>query len=318
MPSSAEVEGVTITHPDRVIYADAGVTKLEVAQYFHRVAGRLLPHVEGRPLSVVRCPTGLDAPARAHGIPQNGGRGPRGGTACFFQKHANATTPRAIGRVPIREAGKMVNYLSIDDERGLLSLAQFGVLELHPWGARADRPDAPDRMFFDLDPGEGVDWKAIVHAAKAVRERLEARDLVSFVKTTGGKGLHVVVPLAPRHDWEEVRAFSRGIAEAMAKEEPDRYVATMALRLRPGKIFIDYLRNARGATAVAAYSTRARPGATVSLPIAWNEVDKIRPDAFDLRNLPKRLSRREPWADFFDLRQKLPRRAPPAARAAAR
>jgi bifunctional non-homologous end joining protein LigD len=314
MPSSADVEGVSITHPDRIVYADVGVTKLEVAQFYHQVAARLLPHAAGRPLSVVRCPLGLDAPAIAHGIHQN--RGARGDSACFFQKHANATTPRAIGRVPIREAGKMANYLSIDDERGLLSLAQFGVLELHPWGARADRPDSPDRMIFDLDPGAGVGWKDVVRAAKAVRERLDSFELASFVKTTGGKGLHVVVPLARRHDWDDVRDFSRALAEAMARDEPDRYVSTMALRLRPGKIFVDYLRNGRGATAVAAYSTRARPGATVAVPITWDELDKIRPDAFNVRNLGRRLSQRDPWTEFFELGQKLPRPVSRRARVA--
>jgi bifunctional non-homologous end joining protein LigD len=308
MPASVDVGGVSITHPERVVYGDVGITKLELAQYFEAIAARILPHVAGRPLSIVRCPAGLDGGAVAHGVHQTG-RGGRGDTDCFYQKHGHGTTPRAIRRVPIREAGKMAEYLAIDDERGLLTLIQFGALELHPWGARADRPDAPDRMIFDLDPGPGVDWASVVRAARVVRKRLAELDLLSFVKTSAGKGLHVVVPLSRRHDWEDVRDLSHIIAAAMARAEPDRYVATMAKSRRTGKIFIDYLRNGRGATAVAAYSTRARPGAPVSTPVAWDELDDIRSDSFGVRTLSDRLKKRtrDPWRDFFTLRQRLMR-----------
>jgi bifunctional non-homologous end joining protein LigD len=316
MPSSADVEGVAITHPDRVVYADVGITKLELAEFYHHIADRLLPHVEGRPLSVVRCPAGLDKGEPTHAVHQS--RGGRGDARCFFQKHGNANTPRGIGRVPIREAGKLAEYLCIDDERGLLTLVQFGTLELHPWGARADRPDAPDRMIFDLDPGPGVEWPAVVRAARDVRARLERLDLTSFVKTTGGKGLHVVVPLARRHSWNDVRDVSHAMAEAMTRDEPDRYVSSMSLHLRPGKIFVDYLRNGRGATAVAAYSTRARKGATVALPLSWDELDRVDPASFDVRSVRKRLSgrARDPWRSFFELRQRLARGASRAVSAA--
>jgi bifunctional non-homologous end joining protein LigD len=308
MPSSSIVGGVEITHPDRVVYGDVGITKLELAQFYELIAPRVLPHVEGRPLSIIRCPVGLDAGALVHGVHQSG-RGARGDTHCFFQKHAHASTPRAIRRVPIRESDQSSEYLAVDDERGLLTLVQFGAMELHPWGARADRPDAPDRIIFDLDPGPAVNWAAVVRAARSVRERLTRLDLVSFVKTTGGKGLHVVVPLERRHDWPEVREFSRSFAETMARDEPERYVASMALRLRTGKIFVDYLRNGRGATAVAAYSTRARATAPVSMPVAWEELDRIQSDSFGVRNLPERLARkaRDPWQDFFTVRQRLRR-----------
>jgi bifunctional non-homologous end joining protein LigD len=316
MPSSTDVEGVAISHPDRVVYADVGITKIEVAEFYHQISERILPHIAGRPLSVVRCPAGLDKGEPARAVHQN--RGGRGDSRCFFQKHGNANTPRAIGRVPIREAGKLADYLSIDDERGLLTLVQFGALELHPWGARADRPDAPDRMIFDLDPGPGVDWAAVVRAARDVRARMERLDLASFVKTTGGKGLHVVVPLARRHEWSDVRDVSRAVAEAMTRDEPDRYVATMALHLRPGKIFVDYLRNGRGATAVAAYSTRARPHATVAMPIPWDDLERIQPGSFDIRSVRERLSGRwrDPWRGFFELRQRLTRGASRAVSAA--
>ncbi|HEY3595305.1 MAG TPA: non-homologous end-joining DNA ligase [Polyangiaceae bacterium] len=312
MPSSAEVAGVAITHPDRVVYGEPGITKLELAEFYHQLSARILPHVEGRPLSVVRCPGGLEVGEPTRAVHQS--RGGRGDAKCFFQKHGNANTPGTIGRVPIREAGKLAQYLSIDDEKGLITLIQFGAMELHPWGARADKPDAPDRMIFDLDPGPGVDWRAVVKAALAVKTRLERLELESFVKTTGGKGLHVVVPLARRHDWSEVRDVSRAIAEAMAREEPERYVAQMALHLRPGKIFVDYLRNARGATAVAAYSTRARPGATVAMPFSWDEIDRIDPASFNVRTLARRWARaRDPWKGFFQSTQRLPRGAMRAA-----
>jgi bifunctional non-homologous end joining protein LigD len=184
-----------------------------------------------------------------------------------------------------------------------VALVQYGTLELHPWGACASKQDNPDRMFLDLDPGPGVSWSAVSEAALAVRELLEEVELRSFLKTTGGKGMHVVVPLNGRNTWDEIKTFSAAVAARLVQREPEKYVATMMKRVRQGKIFIDYLRNARGSTAVAPYSTRARPGAPVSTPVAWNEVEHVRGDTFHLRNFSRRLRRRDPWEGFAECKQ---------------
>ncbi|HUG62053.1 MAG TPA: non-homologous end-joining DNA ligase, partial [Methylomirabilota bacterium] len=205
--------------------------------------------------------------------------------------------------------------LSIDDEAGLLALVQAGVLEIHPWGSTLADPERPDRVVFDLDPDEGLDWTAVVDAAVAVRGRLQALGLVSFLKTTGGKGLHVVAPLRPKASWDAVKAFALSVAEAMARDEPDRFTATVSKRARTGRIYVDYLRNGRGATAVAAYSTRARPRAPVSTPLAWDELSAdLRPNHFTVETLPTRLRHlgADPWAGLADVDQTAP--APPRRR----
>jgi bifunctional non-homologous end joining protein LigD len=197
----------------------------------------------------------------------------------------------------------------VDELRGLISLVQAGVVEIHPWGSTFDHLEHPDRLIFDLDPGEDVPWTAVTETARDVRDRLTARGLQSFVKTSGGKGLHVVVPVEPEATWDQVKTFTKTIADAMAKERPDRYVATIAKRARSARIFIDYLRNGRGATAVAAYSTRASPRASVSTPIDWDELSPgLRSDHFTVGNLPHRLSslKQDPWRGIFKLRQRLP------------
>jgi bifunctional non-homologous end joining protein LigD len=297
------VAGVGITHPDRVLYPDAGVTKLELALHYEAMADRILPHIVGRPLSIVRCPEGLDRAAVAQGIHQTM-PGPRE-TKCFFQKHTSRTLGEGVRTVRVPEKNGMADYLAIDDVKGLVTLVQFGTLEIHPWGSLAEAPDRPDRMFFDLDPGPSTEWQAVVEGARAIRQILDGVELRSFVKTTGGKGLHVVVPLRAESSWEEVKAFSAGVAARLVDREPDKYVLTMAKRVRDGKVFLDYFRNSRGATAVAPYSTRARPGAPVSTPIGWAELERVRGDTFDLRNLPRRLGRqrRDPWEGFAQCRQ---------------
>jgi bifunctional non-homologous end joining protein LigD len=293
----ASVLGTEISHPDRVLYPDAGITKLELARYYESVADLILPHVVGRPLSIVRCPDGLDAGAAIEGVHQTF-RGPRP-TKCFFQKHTSRTTSASIRSVRVPERDGPADYLAIDGAEGLVALVQFGTLEIHPWGARATKPDRPDRMFFDLDPGPGANWDRVVEAAVAVRELLDECELPSFLKTTGGKGMHVVVPLAGRNTWDDIKAFSSALAARLVERKPDKYVATMVKRAREGKVFIDYLRNVRGSTAVAPYSTRARPGAPVSTPIAWRELETVRGDTFHVRNLPQRLGRRQdPWKGF--------------------
>ncbi len=275
-----------LTHPDRLFWPEAGITKQGLADFYAGIADFILPHVTGRPLALVRCPSGV-------------------GADCFFQKHAFAGMSEAVKR---RKVGDE-EVLYIEDLDGLIALVQAGVLEIHPWGARIDDPDRPDRLVFDLDPDEGLAFSAVVEAAAAVRDRLAAEGLVSFLKTTGGKGLHVVVPLAPKADWTAAKAFALSIASGMAADQPDRYTDALPLKARKGRIFVDYLRNARGATAVAAYSTRARARPTVATPLGWDELTpSLGPAHFTVETLPARLRHMtaDPWADLPTVDQALP------------
>jgi bifunctional non-homologous end joining protein LigD len=238
-------------------------------------------------LSLLRCPSGT-------------------GAKCFFAKHPWQGLDGSVGRVDVGEKEPM---MVIDDLSGLLNMVQAGVVEIHPWGSRVAHLEEPDRLIFDLDPGEGVPWSATIAAAKEVRDRLTDLGLASFLKTSGGKGLHVVVPLAPRAGWEEAKAFTERVANEMAKEHPDKYIATLSKRARSGRIFIDYLRNGRGSTAVAAYSTRSHPQATVSTPIDWDEISEgLKADHYTVDNIGHRLRflKRDPWDGFFKLKQTLP------------
>ena len=285
------VAGIPITHADRVVYPQQGITKGAVAEYYAAVAEHILPHLRGRPASLVRCPDGL-----AH--------------ECFYQKHPGAWAPARLRRVRIREKSKMDDYLVVEDAAGLVSLIQMGVLELHTWNARADRLEAPDRLVFDLDPGPAVPWAAVRTAARLVQKALAARHLESFVKTTGGKGLHVVAPIEPGPTWVTCADFASHVTDELVAETPAAFTATMAKAARPGKIFIDHFRNQRGATSVAAYSTRARPGAPVSTPITWQELDSVPAgDYFTIDSVLRRVAerRRDPWAAYETVRQTLPR-----------
>jgi bifunctional non-homologous end joining protein LigD len=281
--------GVSISSPERVIDAPSGVTKGELVAYFDRVADRLLPYAKGRPLALVRCPNG-----RAGG--------------CFFQKKKTAGMGSAIRRVR-SEAGD--ELLVIDSAEGLIALAQMNTIELHAWGSRESDLEHPDWIVFDFDPDEALPFAQVRDAARSMRARLEALGLESFLKTTGGKGLHVVVPIRPRHDWELVKAFSKRLAERHAEGARGRYVTTMSKRARQGRIFIDYLRNGRGSTAILPYSPRARDGVTVAVPIAWEALDDITPGAFHLRNVTSWLvpPGEDPWRGFFSVRQSIPRKA---------
>jgi bifunctional non-homologous end joining protein LigD len=277
-----------LTHPERILWADAGITKQGLADFYAAIAKWILPHVTGRVLSLVRCPSGV-------------------GKDCFYAKHPWQGTSSALRRVDVGEKEPM---LAIDDLEGLIALVQSGVLEIHPWGSQVETLEKPDRIIFDLDPGPGVTWQGVIDAALDVRKRLEKLKLKSFVKTTGGKGLHVVAPLAPQDDWDTVKQFTRVFAEKMAEENPDLYVAKATKTSRHGRIFVDYLRNGRGATAVAAYSTRARPGAAVSTPLTWSELTPaIGPSHFTVDNLSQRLEHlsADPWAEMAKIKQKLPR-----------
>jgi bifunctional non-homologous end joining protein LigD len=271
-----------LTHSDRLYWPDVGVTKEDLADYYAGIWHKIAPHIVGRPLALLRCPDGI-----------NGDR--------FFQKHVWKGINPAI--VPVRDpktrAGKPL--VSIRNVDGLIGLVQAATLEIHPWGSTVTDWERPDRIVIDLDPGEGVSWTDVVAAAREVRARLEETGLAAFVKTTGGKGLHVVSPLKRKADWPAAKAFAKSLAQAMAADTPQRYVATISKAKRRGRILIDYLRNQRGATAIAPYSTRARPGAPVSMPLAWRE---LRPNLgsshFTVMNAPKRLRSQasDPWADF--------------------
>jgi bifunctional non-homologous end joining protein LigD len=284
-----KIAGVRLTNPGRVLYPEEGLTKRDLAEYYERIADWILPYVVARPLTLVRCPEGHMA-------------------ECFFQKHLTGTMPDSLHGVDIKEKGKKEEYVGISDLAGLISLVQMGTLELHPWPAREDNVERPDFFVFDLDPGEGTGWKDVIHGALELRERLERVGLKTFLRTSGGKGLHVVVPIERRTTWEDFKQFAKNVADTMTREAPDRYIATLSKAKRRGKIFVDYLRNQRGATAIASYSTRRRSGAPVATPIAWDELSaKTRPDMFNIKNLPKRLDKlkNDPWADFFTTRQSI-------------
>jgi bifunctional non-homologous end joining protein LigD len=280
--TDADLAQVLVTNPDRVMFGAGGPTKLELVLYYARVGDWMLPELVNRPVSLVRCPSGKSAD-------------------CFFQRHAMTGMPEMIRTIPLREEGskKRADYLYIEDARGLLALAQFGAVEFHSWGCRIDQPERPDRMVFDLDPDEGLPWREVVSAAHHIADLLRGLGLVPFLKTTGGKGLHVVVPIARRQGWPEVRRFCEAFARQQAEQAPRRFTANMAKRERRGRIYLDYLRNARSATAVAAYSLRARPGVPASVPLAWDELSAI-DDPADLNyaTVPQRLEAgvADPWA----------------------
>jgi bifunctional non-homologous end joining protein LigD len=272
-----------------VLYPEQGITKLALARYYAALRDWIFPELRSRPLSLVRCPEGESG-------------------ACFYQKHAGAAVPDSIGRVEIAEKSATRIYLVIEDLAGLIAMVQIGVLELHPWGSMVAKLETPDRITFDLDPDIGLPWERVTKAAIELREALLGIGLRSFVKTTGGKGLHIVVPIAPKLDWDAVREFSRWVAERFAASYPDRFTTNIAKRARAGRIFIDYLRNSRGATAIAAYSPRARPGAPVATPLSWEEVENgVKPDRFTVATVPERLVGlgSDPWADMRTLRQSI-------------
>jgi bifunctional non-homologous end joining protein LigD len=284
-----EVAGVRLTHPDRVLFPGVGLTKRDLALYYQRIADWILPHLAGRPLTLVRCPEG-----------QAG--------ECFYQKHVTDQFPPVVRRVPVEEGGKTVPYGVVDSPTGLVALVQMSVLELHIWGAHGDQIERPDYAVFDLDPDQGLPWERVVEAALVLRDLLAKTGLRSFLKTTGGKGLHVVLPLARRHTWDELKAFTRAVTEGMAAGQPDRYTANQLKARRKGRIYIDYLRNGRGATSIAAYSCRARPGAPVSTPLDWDELEgDVRADTYTVETLPRRLDRlaADPWREMASVKQSI-------------
>ncbi len=280
-----------LSSPGKVLYPEDGITKQQVWDYYQAVMPWLLPEIAGRPLSIIRCPAGTGRP-------------------CFFQKHHTAGLERVDAVQLKEEGGHAAQYLVARDEASVLELVQFNALEFHPWGAHADEPDRADRVVFDLDPGPDVPFAEVRRAATDIRRHLDALELESFLRVSGGKGLHVVVPLRPGCDWSLVKRFAHGFADALAKSEPDRFLASASKRLRAGRIFVDYLRNGRGATAVASYSLRARPGAPVAMPLSWAQLPKLqRADAFPMAEALAHLRRRrkDPWEGINALRQNLAR-----------
>ena len=287
------VGGVTISHPDRVVFPDPGLTKLDVAGYYEAVAGLMVPYLARRALTVIRCPDGIDS-------------------QCFFQKNVTPSVPRSVAKVRVKGAdGKTIAYPVVDSAEALLAMVQNGAVEFHVWGSTVGAIETPDILVFDLDPAPELDWRRVREAARAMRDELQDRGLESYLRTSGGKGLHVVVPFTPRARWPESGAFAREVVEALVEREPDRYTATMSKAKRGGKVFVDHFRNGRGATSVTSYSLRSRPGAPVALPISWDELGKTRGGAdWTAERVLHRLKSRaaDPWADFFETgkRQKLP------------
>jgi bifunctional non-homologous end joining protein LigD len=285
-----EVEGIRLTSPDKVLYPEQGITKRELASYYVAVAPVMLPYVAGRPITLVRCPTGRQK-------------------KCFYQRHAGSGVPDALKQVDISGFEESGAYLYIEDVAGLVALVQMGVLEVHPWNARVDGPELPDQVIFDLDPGEGLDFADVVAGAATLRIILDELGLAGFVKSTGGKGLHILVPIERRHAWPEVKAFAKAIGDRLAAAAPDRFLTRISKAERRGRIFVDYLRNDPTSTAVAPYSTRSRPGATVSVPLAWDELSpSLDPGAFTLRTVPDRIAglKADPWTGLATTRQRLP------------
>jgi bifunctional non-homologous end joining protein LigD len=288
--------GFKLTNLTKVLYPDQGITKGELIAYLAVVAEWALPHIAGRPLTIVRCPEGLrTSTAKTR--------------SCFFQKQLLAGSPPAIHVVPITEAdGETVDYMQIHDMPGLVALAQLGTLEIHTWGSHADKLEKPDLLVFDLDPDVGLGWEKVALGAFELRRRLNSAGLESFVKTTGGKGLHVVAPVTRNIGWDDFKAFSKAAVETMERDEPALYTTNMAKAARKGKIFLDYLRNGRGATFIAPYSPRARPGAPVAVPLAWEELAHgVDPATFTTETVPRRLVSLgdDPWKSMTGLKQSI-------------
>ncbi len=294
--AETEVLGVRVTNPDRVFWPADQVTKLDLIEYYRGISDWIMPHILHRPMSMVRCPQGVAGVAPDFHEEKGG--------PCFFHKHAGPDFPGPFERVEIVESKGPETYITVTDPAALVALAQMGVLEIHVWGSRWPDIERPDMVVFDLDPDPEAGLSGAVEGARLLRVLLTNLGLESFVKTTGGKGLHVVVPVRPGEDWEGIKLFARRVAETVVAAEPDRYTATMSKAKRKGKTFVDYLRNGRTATAIAPFSTRAKPHATVAVPLRWEELGRLdRADGYTVQNLSRRLAqlKGDPWGAYFEL-----------------
>jgi bifunctional non-homologous end joining protein LigD len=282
MTEAITISGVRLTSPDKVLYPDQGLTKRELADYFVKVAHRMLPYAADHPLTIVRCPQGL----AGH---------------CFYQRHLTEGMPEGFHGVPIPgRGGEKSDFLYIKDVKGLVGAAQIGALELHVWGAPVSHVRNPDRLVLDLDPSDEVPFADVKAAAKEVRGILKSAGLESFPLVTGGKGIHVIAPLAGENGWDEVKSFAEAIARGLERADPERFIAQASKAKRKGRIFVDWLRNDETATAIAPYSPRARKGAPVAMPISWSELQKLESSAaFDTASAMRRAaSKKEPWPGY--------------------
>ncbi|MCD7897016.1 MAG: non-homologous end-joining DNA ligase [Planctomycetaceae bacterium] len=279
------LEGVTITNPGKVLYKDSGVTKGDVARYYQAVAERMLPYMEKRILSAVRCPSGIER-------------------ACFYKKHPANDSPGVV-KIPVPGDGKTEEYFYIEDVRGLMTEVQMNTLEFHAWGSRVESLEKSDMMVFDLDPDVGMDLDRIRQGVRDLKSILDQLSITSFLKTSGGKGYHVVIPFRAKTTWDNFHTFAQNTAKTMEAMWPDRYTSNVRKNQRNNRIFIDWMRNGRGATSIAPYSVRAREGAPVSVPISWRELNTVTPNGFGMADAIARLRRKDPWADFFTIKQQL-------------
>lgn len=287
-PVVIEKKRVRLTNPDKLLFTDPDITKRDLAEYWKKVAPLALPYIAGRPLSLLRCPDGI--------------------TSCFYQKHVGSSAPDGIVTVAIAEGEDP--YAMVEDAHGFAALVQWGTIEVHTWGSRAERLDTPDTLVFDLDPADGIPWSAVIDGAEELKRQIEALGLVPFFKLTGGKGLHLVIPVVPGPTWDAVKKFARALATDLARAKPDRYTVSISKAKRGGKIFIDYLRNDREATAIAPYSPRAREGAPIAVPITWANLIKDRSTRpvstiADLTSILRSHKRSHPWKAFEDCRRSL-------------
>lgn len=280
------IEGIKITNPDKVIFTDPEITKVDVIRYYAAVAQRMLPYVSRRILSIVRCPKGISQ-------------------TCFYKKHPGSGSQGIVTIPVVGSDGEMDHYFYLENAPGLIYEAQMGTLEFHAWGSRVDSLEKPDLMVFDLDPDEGMDLSTVRQGVRDMRSILSELSLNSYLKTSGGKGYHIVVPFQPAAAWDVFYSFAKRVAQVMEQKWPDRYTSNVRKAKRAGKIFIDWIRNGRGATSIAPYSLRARKGAAVSMPIAWDELDTVAPDGIKMEEALRRINGNDPWQDFFRNDQQL-------------
>jgi bifunctional non-homologous end joining protein LigD len=280
------IEGVRISSPDKVIFTEHNITKIDVIRYYAKVAECMLPYVSHRILSIVRCPKGISQ-------------------TCFYKKHPGPSNKGVVTFPVVGSDGETDDYFYLDNISGLIYEAQMGTIEFHIWGSRVLELEKPDLMVFDLDPDEGMELNKVRQGVRDVKNILTELSLNSYLKTSGGKGYHVVVPLQPAVSWKEFYDFARRLAEVMEQRWPDRYTSNVRKEKRKGKIFIDWIRNGRGATSIAPYSLRARKEASVSMPISWSELDTVAPNGINMVEALRRISRPNPWHDFFQNQQQL-------------